>query len=106
MSDIIQADPKLLNSSAEKVGAIHAVLSTNIETAKSKINSLKGTWTGPAATAFQSSFVTLHGKCAEALRTVANMKVALQNSASEFQTGEATVKKAAESLPSLKGNLK
>ncbi|TCL59036.1 WXG100 family type VII secretion target [Kineothrix alysoides] len=101
----IQADPAKLRKIAGDVGSCHKNLLNNLQSSKSQVDSLKGVWTGEAATTFSSSFQKLLDKCDESLKTVAKLENALYESADSYERNEKAVQNEASKLPKLPNNM-
>ncbi|MDR1589318.1 MAG: WXG100 family type VII secretion target [Oscillospiraceae bacterium] len=100
----IQADPAQLRKLGGDIGACHKSLRSNLQTSKSQVDSLKGIWTGDAATTFAASFQTLLNKCDESLQTVARLENALYESADAYERNEKAVQNEASKMPKLPNN--
>lgn len=100
----IQADPAKLRKIAGDVGSCHKNLLSNLQTSKSQVDSLKGVWTGDAATAFAASFQKLLDKCDESLKTVGRLENALYESADTYERNEKAVQNEASKMPKLPNN--
>jgi WXG100 family type VII secretion target len=100
----IQADPEKLRKIAGDIGSCHKNLNSNLQTSKSQVTSLKGIWTGDAATAFNQSFQTLLDKCSESLAIVARLENVLYESADSYERSEKAVQTEAEKMPKLPTN--
>ena len=104
MSTEITANPAELRKCADEIGKCHTAYRNNLFTSKSQVDSLKGIWTGDAATAFNASFQQLLDKCSEGLETLARMENALYESADAYERNEKAVQNEASKMPKLPNN--
>ncbi|MDR0355924.1 MAG: WXG100 family type VII secretion target [Deltaproteobacteria bacterium] len=104
MANEITADPAQLRKFAENISRCHSIYRSNLANSKSQVDSLKGVWTGEAATAFVASFQMLYNKCEEGLQTLARMIDALYQSADSYERNEKAIKNEAAKLPKLPTN--
>jgi len=104
MATEITANPVELRKCADEIGKCHTVYRNNLQTSKSQVDSLKGVWTGDAATAFNASFQQLLDKCSEGLETLARMENALYESADAYERNEKAVANEASKMPKLPNN--
>ncbi|MFT3985540.1 MAG: WXG100 family type VII secretion target [Lachnospiraceae bacterium] len=100
----IQADPAKLRKIAGDIGGCHKNLLNSLQSSKGQVDSLKGVWTGDAATTFAASFQKLLDKCDESLKTVAKLENALYESADTYERNEKSVQNEASKLPKLPSN--
>jgi WXG100 family type VII secretion target len=105
MANEITANPAELRKFAENINKCHATYRSNLANSKSQVDSLKGVWTGEAATAFVASYHMLHNKCEEGLNTLARMIDALYESADTYDRNEKAIKNEASKLPKLPTNI-
>lgn len=104
MADMINVEPAKLRKIAEDIGIVYKTLHSNITTAKSQVDSLRGVWTGEAAEAFQVSYKALDAKCHQSLDKVFSMSNALYESADAYEKSEKAVKQDAMNMPKLPTN--
>jgi WXG100 family type VII secretion target len=104
MANEITANPAELRKYADEIGKCHTTYRNNLATAKSQIDSLKGVWTGDAASAFNASFAQLLVKCNEGVDTLSRMAHALYDSADAYERNEKAVQNEASKLPKLPNN--
>lgn len=104
MANEITANPAELRKYADEIGKCHTVYRTNLYASKSQVDSLKGVWTGDAATTFQASFQQLLDKCSEGLDTLARMENALYESADAYERNEKAIQNEAGKMPKLPDN--
>ena len=104
MANEIKADPAQLRKYADGIGKCHSACRSELQSAKSQIDSLKGVWTGEAASTFNASFAQLLAKCNEGLETLRRMANALYESADTYERGEKAVQAEASKLPKLPNN--
>ena len=100
----ITANPAELRRYADEIGKCHTAYRTSLYTSKSQVDSLKGVWTGDAATAFNASFQQLLNKCDEGLQTLGRMVNALYESADAYERNEKAVQSEASKMPKLPNN--
>jgi WXG100 family type VII secretion target len=101
MANEITVNPAELRKFAENITKCHATYRTNLSSAKSQVDSLKGVWTGEAASAFISSYLALHNKCELGLDTLVRMIDALYASADTYERNEKAITNEASKLPKL-----
>ena len=104
MSTEITANPVELRKCADEIGKCHTVYRNSLYTSKSQVDSLKGVWTGDAATAFSASFQQLLDRCSEGLETLARMENALYESADAYERNEKEIADEASNMPKLPNN--
>ena len=100
----ITANPAELRKYADEIGKCHTTYRTSLYNSKGQIDSLKGVWTGEAATAFNASFQNLLNKCNEGLETLGRMVNALYESADAYERTEKAVQSEASKMPKLPNN--
>ena len=100
----ITANPAELRKFADEIGKCHTVYRTNLYNSKSQVDSLKGVWTGDAATTFNAGFQQLLNKCNEGLETLGRMVNALYESADSYERNEKSVQSEASKMPKLPNN--
>ncbi len=100
----ITANPVELRKQADEIGKCQTTYRNNLLSSKGQIDSLKGVWTGDAATAFNASFQQLLTKCGDGLDTLNRMVSALYESADAYERNEKAVKSEASKLPKLPNN--
>lgn len=100
----ITVNPAELRKNADQIGKCGTNYRTNLQTAKSQVESLKGIWTGQAADAFSTSFQNLLDKCNEGLQTLGRMENALYESADAYERNEKAVQEEASKMPKLPNN--
>lgn len=103
-SNQIQADPAQLRKIATDVGNCYKNLYSNLQTSKSQVDSLKGVWTGDAASTFAASFKTLYDKCEQSLQTVGKLGDALYDTADTYEKSEKSIQSEASKMPKLPDN--
>ena len=100
----IAANPAQLRKYADEIGKCYNVYRTNLANSKSQVDTLKGVWTGDAATAFSTSFLKLYGSCSEGMEVLSRMAKALYDSADAYERNEKSVQNEASKLPKLPKN--
>ncbi len=93
-----------LRKYADEIGKCHATYRTNLSNSKGQVDSLKGVWTGDAATAFNASFQALLNRCNQGLDTLGRMVNALYDSADAYDRNEKAIQSEASKMPKLPGN--
>ncbi|MCR4850644.1 MAG: WXG100 family type VII secretion target [Lachnospiraceae bacterium] len=101
----LNVDAAKLRSHAESIDNVQTSLKESCYSAKSKIDSLKGIWTGTAADTYQSSFTKLMDDCNEALNTLGKMVNSLYDSADRYEKSIKDVQDAVKDIPKLPTNL-
>jgi len=104
MANEIIANPAELRKYASGINKCHAAYRSHLQGAKGQVDSLKGVWTGDAASTFNASFTQLLNKCYEGLDTLARMVNALYESADTYERSEKAVQNEASKLPKLPNN--
>jgi WXG100 family type VII secretion target len=104
MANEITANPAELRKYAGEIGKCHTTYRNSLANSKSQADSLKGVWTGDAASAFNASFAQLLAKCNEGLDTLSRMANALYESADAYERNEKAVQNEASKLPKLPNN--
>ena len=104
MANEITANPAELRKYADEIGKCHTTYRTNLQSSKSQVDSLKGVWTGSAATQFNASFQQLLDKCSLGLETLGRMVNALYESADAYERNEKAVQNEASKMPKLPNN--
>jgi WXG100 family type VII secretion target len=100
----ITANPAELRKYADEIGKCYNAYRTNLSNSKSQVDSLKGVWTGGAATAFHASFGKLYSACSEGMEVLQRMARALFDSADAYERNEKSVQTEASKLPKLPNN--
>jgi len=100
----ITANPAELRKYADEIGKCHNAYRTSLANSKSQVDSLKGVWTGDAATAFNASFTKLYASCSEGMEVLSRMSKALYDSADAYDRSEKSVQSEASKLPKLPHN--
>ena len=104
MANEITANPVELRKYADEIGKCHTVYRNNLQNSKSQVDSLKGVWTGSAATQFNASFQQLLDRCSLGLETLGRMANALYESADAYERNEKAVQNEASKMPKLPNN--
>jgi len=100
----IKVNPAELRKYADEIGKCHTTYRSSLYGSKGQVDSLKGVWTGDAATAFNASFQQLLNKCDEGLQTLGRMVNALYESADTYERNEKAVQSEASKMPKLPNN--
>lgn len=100
----ITANPEELRKYADEMGRCQSNYRTDLFHSKSQIDSLKGIWTGAAATDFYANFQKLFDQCSESLDTLSRMEAALFDSADAYEKNEKAVQAEASKMPKLPNN--
>jgi len=100
----IKVNPAELRKYADEIGKCHTTYRSSLYGSKGQVDSLRGVWTGDAATTFNASFQQLLNKCDEGLQTLGRMVNALYESADTYERNEKAVQSEASKMPKLPNN--
>ena len=98
MANEITANPAELRRHAEEIGKCYNAYRNGLANSKNQVDSLKGVWTGDAATAFNASFLKLYTACSEGMEVLSRMSNALYESAESYERNEKAVQNEAKSV--------
>ncbi|MCR4786792.1 MAG: WXG100 family type VII secretion target [Lachnospiraceae bacterium] len=101
----MEVDAAQLRSLAESIDKAQNGLREACYGAKGQIDSLKGVWTGEAASTYQTSFQRLMDACNESLNTLGKMVNSIYDSADNYEKTVKAVQNDVKDIPKLPTNL-
>ena len=101
----MEVDAAQLRSLAESVDKAQNGLRESCYSAKGRIDSLKGVWTGEAANTYQTSFQRLMDACNESLTTLGKMVNSIYDTADKYEKTIKAVQNDVKDIPKLPTNL-
>lgn len=101
----LEVDVAHLRSLAESVDKAQSGLRESCYAAKGQIDSLKGVWTGEAASSYQVGFQKLMDACNESLTTLGKMVNSIYDSADKYEKTVKAVQNDVKDIPKLPTNL-
>ena len=83
-----KADAAQMQSLASDIRKCHSQMNSSVENGKAKVDSLKGVWTGAAASDFYSQFNSVYSRCGDVLNIVEKMANDLSAAAEVYSAAE------------------
>ena len=84
MAEVMQLDPKKLDSLAGDIRKCQQQMKSKVDNAKAQVDGLKGVWTGDGADTFNAQFKSLYESSLEALRDAERLAIALNEAAATY----------------------
>ncbi len=103
-SSEITVNPQRLRQAAQELDKVYGTYRSNMEQAGTETQKLRDVWTGPAATAYYTSFEGIKKNCENYLQTLSKTIKALYDTADAYERSEKEITDAAENLPKLPSN--
>ena len=96
-----RADSAQMQSLAGDIRKCHSQMNSSVENGKAKVDSLKGVWTGTAASDFYSQFSSLYSRCGDVLSIVEKMANDLSAAAEVYGAAEKKIDSSVGELKKL-----